>query len=660
MGARTPLDSQATEPASGESPHSPNVEIERQLAEQAQALAEARRALASEIARRREVEQALRASKERLSQIVDHAPIVFFCLDQDGVITLSEGDRLGLLGYKPGEVVGRRPADLFPGVPQVPAFVDRAVSGHEMSMVMDLGGYSWLIQSTPVRAADGSLAGVSGVATDVTEQVRAERALRSILNSAIDGVITIDHRGQITEFNPAAERMFGYQREHALGHDLADLLIPPALRDRHRFGIQRYLDSRTGVVLNQRTELSALHADGREFPVEISIVAIPDTEPPLFTGFIRDITERRRSEERILREKEFSETTIDSLPGVFYLFDAQGRFRRWNKNFEIVSGHNGEEVAHMHPLDFIAEADRSLVAERIREVFETGHASVEAGFMHHSGRALPYFLTGKRLVLDEIICLAGMGVDISERKLAEDELQRRTAELARSNRELEQFAYVASHDLQEPLRAVAGYVELVKQREHLHLPAESREFIDQAIAAVHRMQTLIQDLLSYSRVGITAPSLQADLDSESALQDVLKNLSPTLAQSGAALSHDPLPVVAGDVSQLRQVLQNLLSNAIKFRGGAAPRIHVSAHIDGTRCRFAVQDNGIGFDGRYRDRIFTIFQRLHPRTRYPGTGVGLAICKKIVERHGGEIWAESELGVGSTFYFTWPSARGDNG
>ena len=234
----------------------------------------------------------------------------------------------------------------------------------------------------------------------------------------------------------------------------------------------------------------------------------------------------------------------------------------------------------------------------------------------------------------------------------EQRVAERTAELQRSNEELQQFAYVVSHDLQEPLRVVANYVQQLAERYQDKLEAEANELISYALDGAKRMQQLIVDLLAYSRIETTGQEF-APTDCEGVLQRVLSDLRVAIEESGAAVTHDPLPQVMADNVQLGQVLQNLLSNAIKFRSQEPPRIHVSARQEGQQWVFSVRDNGIGINPRYAERIFGIFERLHPRAEYPGTGIGLAICKKIVERHGGQIWVESEPGKGAAFFFTLP-------
>jgi signal transduction histidine kinase len=247
--------------------------------------------------------------------------------------------------------------------------------------------------------------------------------------------------------------------------------------------------------------------------------------------------------------------------------------------------------------------------------------------------------------------------EISERKRAEEALKEKTEELARSNRDLEQFAYVASHDLQEPLRMVTSYVQLLARRYKGKLDSDADEFIGFAEGGAIRMWKLTNDLLTYSRVGTRSKQLEPT-DCETVLNQSLNNLKVAIEENGAVVTHDPLPTVMADNPQLVQLFQNLIGNAIKFRGKEPPRVHVSAGRNGNGWTFSVRDNGIGIAPEYAERIFIIFQRLHGREEYPGTGIGLAICQKIVERHGGRIWVESQVGKGATFHFTLPASKAE--
>lgn len=244
----------------------------------------------------------------------------------------------------------------------------------------------------------------------------------------------------------------------------------------------------------------------------------------------------------------------------------------------------------------------------------------------------------------------GLVSDISERRKAADELKRVNDELRRSNVEIEQFAHVASHDLQEPLRMITNYLQLVERRYASNLDEDGKEFIHYAVDGAKRMKALIADLLDFSRVGTSVTNYRSTL-AASILQDALTNLKTAIDESGAQITADPLPPVVVDPILLTQVFQNLIANAIKFHKGTTPRVHISAKRQSDEWIFSVRDNGIGIELRHIERIFRIFERLHAAEDYPGSGIGLAVTKKIVERHGGRIWAESTPGLGSTFYFS---------
>jgi PAS domain S-box-containing protein len=277
-----------------------------------------------------------------------------------------------------------------------------------------------------------------------------------------------------------------------------------------------------------------------------------------------------------------------------------------------------------------------------------------------TGRSVPISIS-VGLVRDRRGRITGMQAvarDISERKRAEEALAQQAQELARSNAELEQFAYIASHDLQEPLRMMASFSQLLEKRYQGRLDADADEFIGYIVNGAIRMQRLIDDLLTYSRVGRLGQSF-APTDCAKIIEMALLNLRSAIEEAGAAVNAGALPVVMADATQLVRLFQNLIGNAIKFRGHSPARVHVGAKHQGDEWLFWVQDNGIGIEPQYLERIFLIFQRLHNRHEYPGTGIGLAIAKKIVERHGGRIWVASEPGRGSTFYFTLPAGEPDS-
>jgi light-regulated signal transduction histidine kinase (bacteriophytochrome) len=259
---------------------------------------------------------------------------------------------------------------------------------------------------------------------------------------------------------------------------------------------------------------------------------------------------------------------------------------------------------------------------------------------------------------DAIIGYLLIGTDNTERKQAQDEIARYAEGLKRSNEDLQRFAYVASHDLQEPLRTISSFLQLIEKRNRDLLDAESREFMSFAVSGADRLQIMINNLLEYSRLDSRGNPF-VRVESGDILRKVIDDFGPEIERSNAIITFDDLPAVMADPDQLGRLFQNLVGNALKFRGGEPPRIQVTARREERNWVFSVRDNGIGIDPKYRDRIFVIFQRLHTMETYSGTGIGLSICKKIVERHGGRIWVESEPGKGSTFCFSIPAKEADS-
>jgi PAS domain S-box-containing protein len=338
--------------------------------------------------------------------------------------------------------------------------------------------------------------------------------------------------------------------------------------------------------------------------------------------------------------------------------NAETAEERWSPETEALwglepgtfAGTTAAFLATVHP------EDRDCVQQARTRVLATseGRERVDYRIVRPDGTVRWMLVVGQSFLPapGQAVGARGVVFDITEQKQLEQALAQRAADLERLNTELQQFGYVVSHDLQEPLRTITNFIQLLAKHLHGTVDAQAAELISFVVDGTQRMQTLITDLLAYTRVSGPVQSFAA-VDGEVLLAHVLGDLQLAIQDQGAEVTHDGLPTVQGDAGQLGLVLQNLIGNALKFRSAAPPRIHIGARRDGRHWVFAVRDNGIGIEPRYRERIFQVFQRLHTRSEYPGTGIGLAICKKIIERHGGRMWVESEQGKGATFFFTLP-------
>jgi len=377
-----------------------------------------------------------------------------------------------------------------------------------------------------------------------------------------------------------------------------------------------------------------------------------------------EVAGRRRAIEESQQAETKYRTLLQSTDQGIYGVDRDGRCIFINRSAAQMLGYEVEEFLGRNTHDLIhhtrANGEALPVADcPICRTLTTGQGTRTDNeiFWRREGTAFPVEFSSHPIVQTKQVTGAVIAfTDITQRRAAERKLQDTTMALERSNKDLEQFAYVASHDLQEPLRMVASYVQLLARRYKDKLDGDANDFIAFAVDGAKRMQALINDLLAYSRVTSRGKPL-GPTDCELILQDALNNLQIAITECGASITHDTLPIVLGDSIQLSQLFQNLLSNAIKFRHrDESPSIHVGAERRDTEWVLSVHDNGIGIDLRHAERIFQIFQRLHTRDEYPGTGIGLAVCKKIVERHGGRIWVESQLGQGATFFFTFPAQK----
>ncbi len=468
--------------------------------------------------------------------------------------------------------------------------------------------------------------------------------LRFIVEASPDLICVTDLDGRFLYVNPAFTRLLGYQPRELVGRQALGLIHPD--------DVQNVIESVQRTPNAAAVDFRFRHAEGHWVHTEMNRrVTYDETGAPTSAVIVsRDITDRIRAEERF-------RVTADHAPIGMYI--AQGRVIKYvNPRFEALTGYNASALIGADPLDLVVPEDRELVranavamlrGERSQEYeYRIINAQGQTRWIMESVVSIEY--RGERATL-------GNYIDITDRKLAEQEMQRMLKELARSNEELGQFAYVASHDLQEPLRMVASFTQLLARRYRGQLDDDADEFIRYAVDGVTRMQNLINDLLAYSRVGTRGNPMTA-VDTNLVMSRALANLGTAIEESGATIHCGELPALHADMTQMDQLFQNLVGNAIKYRGEGTPEVRISAAPEGASWHFTVSDNGIGIDPAYAERIFVIFQRLHGKEEYEGTGIGLAVCKKIVERHGGQIWVESQPGNGSTFHFTIPAQGSD--
>jgi PAS domain S-box-containing protein len=483
----------------------------------------------------------------------------------------------------------------------------------------------------------------------VAEQAlrESERKYRMLIDGVRDyAIFMLGPEGAIRSWNPGAERMTGSTYEEIAGQNFSRFFSPEDIKSGRPEEILR-MAAAYGAYEGQAMRV---RKDGSRFLVHSSFTASRDPSGELrgFSVISRDLSETKESVAKY-------RGLLEAAPDAMIVVNTGGEIVLLNARAEKQFGYLRDELAGKPVKNIIPEgfAER-LIADALRSVEDALAQQMGTGIeltgRRSDGTEFPIEIMLSPLESAEGILVTAAIRDITTRKKAEAHLLEKVEELKRSNEELGQFAYIASHDLQEPLRMVASYTQLLSKRYKGKLDSDADDFIAFAVDGANRMQRLIQDLLTYSRVGTRGLNLLAT-SSEEALGQAVKNLRGTIEERGALVTHDLLPAVLADEIQLVQLFQNLIGNGIKYQSPGTPRIHISAARNGgERWTFSVKDNGLGIDSQYFERIFGMFQRLHKREEFEGTGIGLAICKKIVERHGGNISVESEPGQGSTFRF----------
>jgi PAS domain S-box-containing protein len=485
----------------------------------------------------------------------------------------------------------------------------------------------------------------------------SEARYRGLLEAAPDAMVVVNQAGEIVLLNLQAEKQFGYRRDELVGQQVKNI-IPEGFAERLVADDLRSAEDALAQQIGTGIELTGRRKDGAAFPIEIMLSPLESADGILVTAAIRDISVRKAAEQRLAHMEARYRGLLEAAPDAIVVVNNAGEIVLLNLQAEKKFGYHRDELVGQQVTNIIPEgfAER-LVADDLRSAEDALAQQIGTGIelsaRRKDGTEFPIEIMLSPLESAEGILVTAAIRDISVRKAAERHLLQTVEELNRSNEELGQFAYIASHDLQEPLRMVASYTQLLSRRYQGRLDTDADEFIAFAVDGASRMQRLIDDLLAYSRVG-TKGQDPLPTSSEQALQQALLNLRGAIEESSALVTHDPLPTVLADETQLIQLFQNLVGNAIKYQNPGVPKVHIAARNGGKKWIFSVSDNGLGIDPQYFDKIFGVFQRLHGRDEFAGTGIGLAICKKIVERHGGTISVESEPGKGSTFRFALAS------
>ncbi|MEO6719507.1 MAG: PAS domain S-box protein [Ferruginibacter sp.] len=615
-------------------------------------------------------EQAIKKEKELSDSIINSLPAVFYLYNEKREFKRWNKNFETVSGYSASEIKTMHSQQFHDER-------ERALLDTKINLVFEVGygNVEALFVTKDKQKIPYYFSGVRiqyegenclvGFGVDFTEKVKAQQAIkdseakfRSLIEQAAEGVQIISPEGTIRYTSPSVKRITGYTEEEIINMRAFSLIDADDL-DEIQQQIAKAI-ANPGVPLKGK-EYRVLHKDGTNRWIESTLTnMIHNVHVNGIVVNFRDVTEKLEIEKNIIAEKELSDSIINSLPGIFYLYDETGEFIRWNKNLETVSGYSAEEIKHMHPVDFYDEPEKPLIKQRIKDLLRKKILVPGAEFrlFTKDKQHIPFLYNSKVTEYKGKPCIMGMGFDVTDRKKIEQELiisnqklEKKAAELVSSYSELERFAYIVSHDLQEPLRMVSSFLKLLEKKYKGTLDETGEKYIHFAVDGADRMKQLIMDLLEYSRTG-TNKDVAVDTDMNVVMKEVLEVLKNPITETEAVVQFDHLPVLPQTSKvQMFQLMQNLVGNALKYRGTEKPLIKIKAEEQADHWLFSVEDNGIGIDPKFSDKIFIIFQRLHAKNEFSGTGVGLSICKKIVEKHGGKIWVESIGSNGSTFYFT---------
>jgi PAS domain S-box-containing protein len=626
---------------------------------------QAEEALAQRAVALQEAEEAERAQREYFQVTLASIGDAVIVTDPTGIVTFLNAVAEAVTGWATADAVGKPLPEVFHIVnEETRQPVENPVAKVlRTGTVAGLANHTVLIRkdgtvcpiddsAAPIRDAQNRILGVILVCRDITERRQAEDALRRwqyIFDHAGWAVVVADPQTNTVQMaNPAFARMHGYTVDDLIGRPLADIFAPEA-----RAGLPAHVTA-AHEQGDYEYEAQHLRADGSTFPALTHVTALKDETGRVLlrAATVQDLTVRKQVEAERQRANALLQAVSETTADLIFVKDRDHRLLFGNPSLFRTLGKTPEEIIGLSEPEWYQDLDQAntLVATDRRVMTTARPATVEETVTTPAG--LRTFLSTKAPYYDAqgtVIGLVGVATDITARKEAEAERERLLAELQRINAEFQQFAHIVSHDLSEPLRTMRSYIQLLAQRTQGTLAGEATEYMDFVTDAAQRMQQMLTDLLAYTRAGQT-PEFSA-VDCEVVLAQVLSALQTRITECEAVITHDPLPTIQGDATRLGQVLQNLIGNALKFCDEKPPRVHISAVQEAQHWQFSVRDNGIGIDPQQTGKLFQVFQRLHSRNEYAGTGIGLAICKRIVEQHGGRIWVESKPREGSIFHFT---------
>jgi PAS domain S-box-containing protein len=487
----------------------------------------------------------------------------------------------------------------------------------------------------------------------------SEERFRALAETANDAIITSDERGRIVYLNGSAQRLFGYTAGEAVGQPLT-LLMPERFHEAHERGLRRFLSTGEARVVGRTVELAGRRRDGSEFPVELSLAASRAADGVSFTAIIRDITERKQAEALLERHRQELQDFVDTMSNLNAKVATDGAILLANRTARQAFGLEMEELPRANFLEGEWWAFDPEVQARVRDAFQRACAGERVNyderlFVHGSVVDINLGLVPVKGPDGKVLYVVAEGHDVTLLKRSEKAVAERTAQLEAANQGLESFSYSVSHDLRAPLRAIDGFSRMLLEDHGHELGEEPRRLLGIIRANTARMGQLIDDLLTFSR--LSRKQVQAlPIDMGRLVAGVVEDLR---ADERSRIVVGALLPCLGDGALLRQVWTNLIGNALKFsRGRPWPRVEVGSRRAGGETVYLVRDNGVGFDMAYAGHLFGVFQRLHRPEEFEGTGVGLAIVKRIVDRHGGRVWAEAQPGEGATFYFALPCEEED--